>query len=251
MIKVHNLWKSYGKLEVLKGLNLEVFNGETLVILGRSGVGKSVLLKQIIGIESPDKGYVEVEGINISLLAPSKRFKQTLGMGMLFQGSALFDSMNVGDNIAFYLREHDKKLTEEQIKARVNDALKKVNLEGIEEKMPSDLSGGMRKRAALARVIIYRPRILLYDEPTTGLDPISAMQINDLILRTQKELHLTSIVVTHDIKSALKIGDRLAFHHEGQILYAAKKDEFIKIDDPLLHAFFENAAISTDYFEKK
>lgn len=245
MIKAHNLWKSYGSLQVLKGLNLEIQDGEVLVILGRSGVGKSVLLRQIIGIERPDQGYVEIDGINISNLSISQRVHKTPRMGMLFQGAALFDSMNVYENVAFYLRQHEN-IGENEIKKRVAEALKMVGLEGTEGKMPSDLSGGMRKRAALARVIIYLPRIVLYDEPTTGLDPITAMQINDLINATQKELHPTSIIVTHDIRSALEVGDRLAFHHDGKILHVAPKEEFMKIDDPLLHSFFENAILTQE-----
>lgn len=246
MIKVHNLWKAYGKLTVLTGLDLVVEDGETLVILGRSGVGKSVLLRQIIGIETPDKGYVEVNGVNISHMTTYERYKSSEVMGMLFQGAALFDSMNVFENTAFYLRQHEK-LDEEVVKERVAQALKMVGLEGTQEKMPSDLSGGMRKRAALARVIIYRPKIVLYDEPTTGLDPITAMQINELIVKTQQELHPTSIVVTHDIRSALEIGDRLAFHNDGKIVHIAKKEEFMKIDDPLLRAFFQNAILTEGY----
>lgn len=244
VIKVHDLWKSYGNLQVLKGLNLEIFDGETIVILGRSGVGKSVLLRQLIGIEKPDKGFVEVDGQNLSILSPVDRFKITKGMGMLFQGSALFDSMTVGENTAFYLREHETKLSEKEIRERVTEALKMVGLEGSEEKMPADLSGGMRKRAALARVIIYRPRIVLYDEPTTGLDPITAEHINELIVKTQKELHPTSVVVTHDIRSAIHVGDRLAFHHDGKIIHVAPKNEFLKIDDPLLHDFLKNTTLS-------
>lgn len=246
MIKAHDLWKSYGKLQVLKGLNLEIFDGETLVILGRSGVGKSVLLRQLIGIESPDKGFVEIDDVNISALPPTARFKYTQTMGMLFQGSALFDSMNVGENTAFYLKQHEN-LSKDEIKNRVSHALKMVGLEGKEESMPSDLSGGMRKRAALARVIVYRPKIVLYDEPTTGLDPITAMHINELIVKTQEELHPTSIVVTHDIKSAVTVGDRLAFHHDGKIVHIAPTEEFMKIDDPLLHSFFENAILNQGY----
>lgn len=251
MIKVENLWKSYGNLKVLKGLNLEIFDGETLVILGRSGVGKSVLLRQIIGIENPDKGLVEVDGVNISAMKPVDRYKVTKGMGMLFQSSALFDSMTVGDNTAFYLDEHEKNLTYKEQRNRVKEALSMVGLEGTEDKMPSDLSGGMRKRAALARLIIYRPRIVLFDEPTTGLDPITAMQINELIIKTQKELHPTSIIVTHDIKSAIEVGDRIAFHEDGRIHHIAPKDEFFKINDPMLQAFLDNAILTTESLKKK
>ncbi len=248
MIVVKNLYKSYGKLQVLKGLNLEVFDGETLVILGRSGVGKSVLLRQIIGIESPDKGSIEINGIPITSLSVNERFKVIKSMGMLFQGSALFDSMNVGENTAFYLRQHEFDLSEEEIQKRVSQALDMVGLSGIQNTMPSDLSGGMRKRAALARLIVYRPRIILYDEPTTGLDPITAQHINKLINETQKELKATSIVVTHDINSAIEVGDRLAFHYDGKIIHIAPKDEFFKIDDPLLHDFFENAILTKTKF---
>lgn len=182
MIVVHDVWKSYGSLQVLKGLNLTIYEGETVVILGRSGVGKSVLLKQIIGIERPEQGTIEVGGIRISDLSTYQRLQAAKSMGMLFQGSALFDSMNVGENIAFYLRQHEPHLGEKEIQRRVAEALKMVGLEGVQKKMPSDLSGGMRKRAALARVVVYRPLIVLYDEPTTGLDPITAMQINELTL---------------------------------------------------------------------
>lgn len=251
MIKVKNLWKSYGKLEVLKGLNLEIYDGETLVILGRSGVGKSVLLRQIIGIENPDKGFVEIDGVNITDLSPVERYHVTKNMGMLFQSSALFDSMTVGANTAFYLVQHDKNLSEAEQNSRIEEALCMVGLEGTADKMPSDLSGGMRKRAALARLIIYRPRIVLFDEPTTGLDPITAMQINELIIKTQKELHPTSIIVTHDIKSAMEVGDRIAFHDDGRILHIAPKEDFFNIDDPVLQSFLDNAILTKESFEKK
>jgi phospholipid/cholesterol/gamma-HCH transport system ATP-binding protein len=242
-ILVSDLWKSYGKLQVLKGVNLEILSGEIVVILGRSGVGKSVLLRQIIGIEPPDKGYVEIEGQRISQMKQKQRDKLVKNMGMLFQGSALFDSLNVSENTAFYLRQHES-LSEEEIQYRVGEALEMVGLEGTQQKMPSDLSGGMRKRAALARLIVYRPRIVLFDEPTTGLDPITAMQINDLIKKTQQELQSTSVVVTHDIKSAMEIGTRIAFHYDGKITHIAPRDEFFKIQDPLLESFLENAILT-------
>lgn len=248
MIKIHDLYKSYGPLQVINGLSLDIIEGETIVILGRSGEGKSVLLRQIIGIEEPDSGFVEVDGINISHLTAREREVHTKEMGMLFQGAALFDSMDVFENTAFYLRQHESQLAEKEIADRVQDALEKVGLQGTDKKMPSDLSGGMRKRAALARLIVYRPKIILYDEPTTGLDPITAMQINKLIIKTQDTLSATSVVVTHDIKSALEVGDRLAFLYKGKILHVAKKGEFFKIEDPVLHSFFEMAALKESAF---
>jgi phospholipid/cholesterol/gamma-HCH transport system ATP-binding protein len=250
MIVVKDLWKSYGRLDVLKGLNLEVAEGETVVILGRSGVGKSVLLRQIIGIERPDQGSVEVNGLLISEMSPAKRLIAAKNSGMLFQGAALFDSMNVGENTAFYLHQHETRMNEKEVQDRVSKALKMVGLEGVEKKMPSELSGGMRKRAALARLIVYRPSIVLYDEPTTGLDPITAMQINELINTTKQELKATSIVVTHDIRSAFAVGDRLAFHDNGKIAVIAPKEEFLKSEDPRLKSFFENAILTEKILEK-
>lgn len=251
MIVVKDLWKSYNGVFILKGLNLEIFDGETLVILGRSGVGKSVLLRQIIGIEGADKGIVEVNGQSISEMSPTKRLHAAKNSGMLFQGAALFDSMNVGENTAFYLRQHEaKKMPEKEIQNRVAEALKMVGLEGVQKKMPSELSGGMRKRAALARLIVYRPSIVLYDEPTTGLDPVTSMQINELINKTQEELKATSIVVTHDIRSAFTVGDRFAFHDEGKIVVIANKQDFLKSEDPRLKAFFENAILTQKILEQ-
>jgi phospholipid/cholesterol/gamma-HCH transport system ATP-binding protein len=247
MIRVRDVWKTYGKLQVLKGLTLDVYEGETLVILGRSGVGKSVLLRQILGIETPDKGTLEVNDQLISTMSQTDRYEASKRMGMLFQGSALFDSLSVGENIAFYLRQHEANLSEIEIQTRVAEALKMVELEGIQSKMPSDLSGGMRKRCALARVIVYRPSVILYDEPTTGLDPITSASINELIIKTQQELKATSIVVTHDVRSAIMVGDRLALHHEGKIAQIAPKDEFLKIDDPVLRHFFDNAIVNEQF----
>jgi len=236
MIKIKDLYKTYSNKLVLKGLNLEVHQGEILVILGRSGVGKSVLLKHIMGLEKPDSGFVEINGINISTLEATDLYQSIKNMGMLFQGAALFDSMNISMNTGFYLEHNEdptckKKLNKKEIKQRVLDALKMVGLEEEEEKMPASLSGGMKKKAALARLIAYRPQILLYDEPTTGLDPITSQQINELIIKTQNELNGTSIIVTHDIHSAWYIADRLALHRDGKIIYTASPEEFIKIDD--------------------
>ncbi len=239
MIKIRNLWKRFGSLQVMAGLDLDVETGETLVILGPSGIGKSVLLKHIIGLTKPDDGTVEIDGVCITNLEGDKIFETLHDMGMLFQGGALFDSMDVEQNVGFYLTQHGNPKTKlpyskKEILERVKEALNMVGLSGTEKKMPSDLSGGMRKRAALARVIAYRPSIVLYDEPTTGLDPITAMQINELIVKTQKELKATSIVVTHDMFSALYVGDRLSLIRDGKIAHIAKPDDFLKIDDPLI-----------------
>lgn len=239
MIKIRNLWKHYNGLKVLEGLDLDIQTGETLVILGRSGAGKSVLLKHIIGISKPDEGTIDVDDVRISDLSGAELYKAVTNMGMLFQGSALFDSMNVEENTGFYLKQHPDPETKtwrskQEVQERVDHALEMVGLQGTQKKMPSELSGGMRKRAALARLIVYRPTILLYDEPTTGLDPITAMQINDLIVKTQGELKATSIVVTHDILSTLYVADRVALLKEGKIGYIEKPDDFMKIDDPII-----------------
>lgn len=249
MIEVVDVWKNFEENEVLKGLTLTIKTAETIVILGRSGVGKSVLLKHIIGITKPDRGVINVDGVDVTKLSGEALSQVTMNMGMLFQGSALFDSMNVEDNIAFYLNQHGDPLTKKrypykEVKERVDQALEIVGLQGVQKKMPSDLSGGMKKRAALARLIVYRPTYLLYDEPTTGLDPITAMQINELIVKTQQELKSTSIVVTHDIISALFVADRLALHKEGKIAYVANPDDFLKIDDPIID--FLRKTISQD-----
>ncbi|MDB6081998.1 MAG: tri-D-galactosyl-diacylglycerol [Chlamydiia bacterium] len=248
-IVAKDIWKSYNGQTILKGLNLTVPEGKTLIILGRSGVGKSVMLRQILGLERPDQGYIEVGGIRITDLKQSELYPLMGQFGMLFQSSALFDSMTLEKNVSFYLDQHGKNIKKDEIKQRVSEALLKVGLEGFEKKMPSELSGGQKRRAALARLIIYQPKIMLYDEPTTGLDPITAMQINELIKQTQNELEATAIVVTHDINSALNIGDLFALHHDGKIHHLSDKEKFITNQDPMIREFFKDAIIPEKYVQ--
>lgn len=249
MIYVKGLWKSYRNVPVLKGLDLAVPAGKTLIILGRSGVGKSVLLRQITGLEKPDQGTVEVDGILVSALKQASLYKVMQNFGMLFQSSALFDSLTVGENVAFYLKEHPDRneLSTSEIADLVQDSLKKVGLADMQSKMPSELSGGQKRRAALARLIIYRPKIMLCDEPTTGLDPITAMQINELIAATHHELQATTIIVTHDMQSALTLGDLFALHHDGKIVSVDTKEGFLQSENPLIHEFLQNAILAPEY----
>lgn len=247
-ILIKDLHKSYGSKQILKGLSLEILEGETLVILGRSGAGKSVLLRLIMGLEDWDRGQIKIGKKPYTDGTPPVA-------GMLFQSGALFDSMTVGENIAFALKSplavrHLGVLSSQEITKHVSEALNSVGLEGQEKVIPSSLSGGMRKRAGLARLIAIKPKILLYDEPTTGLDPITAMQINELIVKLQKELKATSIVVTHDLESALTTGDRFALHDGGQIIYHDDKLRFIRSAHPTVQAFLASRSkINAQYFQ--
>jgi phospholipid/cholesterol/gamma-HCH transport system ATP-binding protein len=249
MISVQDVWKSYNSIPVLKGLTLHVPAGKTLIILGRSGVGKSVLLRLITGLEKPDKGFIQIDGQTISALKRADLLTVMKQFGMLFQSSALFDSLTVGDNVGFYLTEHNDEncYSKSQIDDLVHDSLKKVGLEGMQAKMPSELSGGQKRRAALARLLIYRPKIMLCDEPTTGLDPITAMQINELIASTHNELKATTVIVTHDLQSALTLGDFFALHHDGKIISVDTRESFLQSSNPLIIEFLQNAIISAEY----
>ncbi len=238
MISVRQLTKTLGSQPVLRGIDLEIVNGQTCVVLGRSGSGKSVLLKHLIGLLQPTSGEVWVEGEEITHLPERKLGGIRKKIGMLFQSGALFDSMNVAENLAFPLREAGVK-NEREIRERVAEALEMVDLAGEEKKMPEKLSGGMRKRVGLARTIIGRPACLLYDEPTTGLDPIASDSINHLIRRLQKRLRVTSVVVTHDMKTAFTTADRIAFLHEGRIYFHGTADSLRATQDPVLTDFIE------------
>ena len=241
MIKIENVSKSFGNRQILKRVSLEISRGESLVIIGRSGVGKSVLLKLMMGLMEPDEGRVLIDDRDIATVPAEELFDFRMKLGMLFQGAALFDSLNVRENVGFSLYEH-KKLPDEQIRERVRENLALVGLKGIEEFMPADLSGGMRKRVGLARALSSQPEIMLYDEPTTGLDPINADVINDLILATQKKLEVTSVVVTHDMKSAYKVGDRLAMLYQGEIIESGTADEILQTQNPIVKQFITGSA---------
>ena len=239
-IRCAGLEKTFGGKPVLRGLSLDVLAGETLVILGGSGSGKSVLLKHMNALLRPDAGRVEVDGQALGPLGEDELRPVRRKVGMLFQQGALFDSLTVGENVAYPLREH-RLLPRAAIPGRVREALAMVDLEGIEPLMPAELSGGMRKRAALARALVLEPRVLLYDEPTTGLDPVVGAKINHLIRDLQRRLGLTSVVVTHDLASAFFVADRIAFLHEGTIRFIGTPEEARAARDPRLHEFLTAA----------
>lgn len=236
IIEIIDLHKSFREQKVLDGVNLEIEEGKTTVIIGRSGGGKSVLLKHIIRLLKPDSGHVLIDGTDITTLNDKDLNEIRKNFGMLFQESALFDSMNVGENVAFPLREQTK-MKDAEIKKIVADRLRAVGLTGIEDKMPSELSGGMRKRVGLARAIAMHPQMVLFDEPTTGLDPIMTEAINDLIIDTQKNFNLTSIVISHDVDSIFKIGHKIAMLHEGKIVEYGTPEEIRKSKNPVLIQF--------------
>jgi len=236
MIEAKALTKSFNEKAVLSGMDLAVNRGETLVIIGRSGCGKSVFLKHVIGLMRPDSGQMLVGGVDITALGAREMDALRLRFGMLFQGSALFDSMTVGENVGFNLIEHTR-LPQRTIRDRVDEALELVDLRGIQDLKPSELSGGMKKRVALARAICMRPEILLYDEPTTGLDPITAAAINELIISLHDKLKATSIVVTHDMVSVYKIATRIAMMHQGRIVQTGGVDEIRRSSDPVVQQF--------------
>src|SRR3982750_859233 len=236
MIAGHGLVKRIGEQEILRGVDLNVAHGETLAIIGRSGGGKSVLLKHLIGLMRPNAGEIWIEGQNIIDMSERNLASIRQKVGILFQGSALFDSMTVAENIAFPLREAGER-DPKVLSKRVTEILEVIELEGQEEKMPVNLSGGMKKRVGLARSIIRQPSCVLYDEPTAGLDPVVSDSINQLIRRLQERYHVTSIVVTHDMKSAFHIADHIAYLHEGRIYFYGTPTELEASDDRLIQDF--------------
>jgi phospholipid/cholesterol/gamma-HCH transport system ATP-binding protein len=236
MIEVRHLQKSFGTHKVLDGVNLKIAQGEFVVIIGRSGGGKSVLLKHLIGLVFPDSGEVLIEGESLSGKNERQLIEIRRKFGMLFQSAALFDSLSVAENISFPLRR-SRTFSEQQIVDKVNEALEMVELPGIQDKKPSELSGGMRKRVGLARAIVYRPQIILYDEPTTGLDPIVSDSIDQLILRLGARMKVTSIAVTHDMRTARRVGQRIMMLHQGRIHVTGTPDEIFASEDPVVHQF--------------
>jgi len=236
MIEVRDVTKSFGTQQVLRGVSLDIHRGEAVVIIGRSGGGKSILLKHLIGLLQPDSGTIRVDGEDITTMNERSLLRVRRKYGMLFQMAALFDSLTVEENVGFVLLRQGVE-SDAEIRRRVAEALEMVELPGIGHKMPSELSGGMRKRVGLARAIVYRPEIVLYDEPTTGLDPIAADNIDRLIRRVWETLHVTSIAVTHDMKSARTISNRILMLHEGRIYSEGPSAEILESTDPVIHRF--------------
>ncbi len=237
-VRFEDVHKAFGSKKVLQGVTFDIRMGETMVVLGGSGSGKSVLIRHIIGLHRPDRGHVIVDGEDVVDYDEERLIPVSKKVAMLFQGGALFDSMNVRENVAYGLREHTD-LDEPQIRDRVRVKLGLVGLEGLEELMPSELSGGMKKRVALARSISMDPQCILYDEPTTGLDPVTANTINDLIRGLQRQIQVTSVVVTHDIQSAFLVGDRIAYLFEGRMHFVGTVDEARTSDEPRLRHFLK------------
>jgi len=236
MIELHKLHKKFNNNLVLDGLSLKVQTGQTCVIIGRSGCGKSVLLKHIVGLLVPDSGKVLVAGKDVAGLKELELVALRSKISMVFQGGALFDSMDVGENVGFSLTEHTQ-MSHKEIKKRVVESLSLVGLGGISNLMPSELSGGMKKRVALARAICIKPEIILYDEPTTGLDPISADSVNELIRSLHDKLKVTSLVVTHDMRSAYHMADKIAMMYKGKIVLEGTPEQIQKTTNPVVHQF--------------
>lgn len=240
-IEIRDVHKTFGTNEVLRGVNLVIEKGETLVVIGSSGGGKSVLLKLITGLLEPDSGEILYDGQSLAKMTPEEMEAHQMKFGMLFQSAALFDSLNVLENVGFVLEEH-RGMSKTEIRPIVREKLRMVGLEGIEHQMPSSLSGGMKKRVGLARAICYDPQVILYDEPTTGLDPINSDVINDLIISMQEKLHVTSVVVTHDMTSAYKVADRIAMLYRGEIIGVGTPEEIQRTQNPIIHQFVTGSA---------
>ena len=241
MIKLIDIHKSFGPKQVLRGFSLEVNEGETMVVIGYSGTGKSVAIKHIVRLLEPDSGEVWVDGLNVSRLSRAELYELRSKIGYVFQFAALFDSLTIGENVAMGLRKQNK-LAGAEIPARVDEALELVDLPGVADKYPAELSGGMRKRVGIARAIALRPKYILYDEPTTGLDPVTSAVIDQLMLRMQQQLRVTAIVITHDMRTAYTVGTKIAMLHEGRIRQVGAVDEIRETSDPIVRQFIEGRA---------
>ncbi len=235
-IEFRQVYKSFNHVPILAGMDVTIEPGETVTLIGGSGIGKSVALKLIVGLLKPEAGQILIEGEDIVPLAEDRLIRIRKKIGMVFQSSALFDSLSVAENIAYPLREHTA-MSEREIRERITELLHLVGLDGAEDKEPADLSGGMRKRVALARAIALTPRIILYDEPTTGLDPVNTEKINELIADMDRKLAVTSVVVTHDMRSAFKISDRIGLLDKGKIVIIGTPEEIQRADLPLVRQF--------------
>ena len=238
MIRLVDVYKAFGEKEILSGFTLDVREGETMVIIGYSGTGKSVAIKHIVGLLEPDAGEVWVDNARVDTLPRQELYKLRSKIGYVFQFAALFDSLNIGDNVAMGLRR-TSALSESEIQQRVAEALDLVDLPGVETKFPAELSGGMRKRVGIARAVALRPKYMLYDEPTTGLDPVTTAVIDDLMVRMREKLGVTSIVITHDMKSAYRVGTRIAMLYDGRVQQVGTVDEIKRTTDPVVRQFIE------------
>ena len=238
MIKLDNIYKAFGDKKVLEGFSLEVDEGETMVIIGYSGSGKSVAIKHIVGLLFPDKGTVFVDGLEVPELPRDQLYDLRGRVGYVFQFAALFDSLTVGENVAMALRK-TRTMSEKEISDRVSESLALVDLPGTESKYPAELSGGMRKRVGIARAIAKRPKYILYDEPTTGLDPVTSAVIDELMIRMRDKLAVTSVVITHDMRSAYSVGTRIAMLYEGKVQQVGTVDEIQHTSDPVVRQFIE------------
>jgi phospholipid/cholesterol/gamma-HCH transport system ATP-binding protein len=240
MIKLKDVYKSFGDKKVLQGFSLDVTEGETMVIIGYSGTGKSVAIKHIVGLLEPDSGTVFVDGLEVPTLPRRELYALRARIGYVFQFAALFDSMSIGDNVAMGLRKLDMK--PDEIRDRVTEALRLVDLPDTENRFPAELSGGMRKRVGIARAIALRPTYILYDEPTTGLDPVTSAVIDELMLRMRKQLGVTGVVITHDMRSAYTVGSRIAMLYDGRVRQVGTVDEIRNTQDPVVRQFIERRA---------
>ena len=241
MIEIRNLYKVFGAQMILNNMSLTVRRGETKAIIGRSGVGKSVLLKNIVGLIRPDSGSIKINGVEVTNLNDKEYDRLRMEIGMVFQGGALFDSMNVGENVGFVLNEF-MNLDKKTVADKVHDALGLVGLKDVESLMPSQLSGGMKKRVSLARVLCMEPQIILYDEPTSEVDPITAAAINHLIIELRDKLKVTSIIVTHDMNSAYQVADSIAMFYKGQVIADGKPEEIKNSKHPVIQQFIHGEA---------